>query len=80
MTKLLEKAIAYLQRLEPAVQDELAQNILEDSLLELSDAERSDIATKVAEAEADFRSGRFTENDETFWSARLAHASRANTA
>ena len=80
MTKLLEKAIAYLQRLEPAVQDELAQNILEDSLIDLSDAERSDIAAKIAEAEADFRSGRFAENDDAFWSARLARASRAKTA
>lgn len=76
----MEKAIAYMQRLEPGVQDELAQNILEDSLGDLSDAQRSEIAAKVGEADADFRSGRFMESSEDFWGARLAHASRAKTA
>ena len=80
MTKLMEKAIAYMQRLDPRVQDELAQNILEDSFADLSDAERNEITKKVAEADADFQSGRFMESSEDFWGARLAHASRAKSA
>ena len=76
----MEKAIAYLQRLEPRVQDELAQNILEDSLADLTAAERRDVESKVAEAEADFQAGRFTESSDEFWRARLAHASRAKSA
>ena len=76
MTKLMEKAIAYMQRLDPGVQDDLAQNILEDSLADLSDAERNEIASRIAEADADFQFGRFTESSEDFWGARIAHASR----
>lgn len=38
MTKLMEKAIAYMLLLDPRVQDQLAQNILEDSFADLSDA------------------------------------------
>ena len=80
MTKLMEKAIAYMQRLDPRVQDELAQNILADSFDDLSKEERDSIAAEVAEAEADFQSGRFTESSEDFWGARIAHASRAKSA
>ena len=68
-----------MQRLDPRVQDELAENILADSFADLSKAERDEIAAKVAEAEADFQSGRFTESSEDFWGARIAHASRAKS-
>lgn len=75
MTKLMERAIAYLQRLEPSAQDDLARSILEESLVShLSETERRDIQSKLAEAAADFEAGRYVEDGEAFWVARLAHA------
>ena len=75
MTKLMEKAIAYLQRLEPKAQDQLARSILEESLVaQLSETERRDIQSKLAEAEADLQAGRYTEDGDAFWLTRLAYA------
>ena len=73
-TKLMEKAIAYLRRLEPIAQDQLASNILEDSLADLSEVESQAIAARLAEADADFQAGRYSEDGNVFWAARLAHA------
>ena len=75
MTKLMEKAIAYLKRLEPRAQDDLARSILEQSLVaHLSEAERGDIHSRLVEAAADFEAGRYTEDGDAFWVARLAYA------
>lgn len=79
-TKLMEKAIAYLRRLEPTAQDQLAGNILEDSLADLSEAEQQGIEARLAEAEADFLAGRYTVDGNPFWAARLRHARGVKTA
>ena len=75
MTKLMEEAITHLRRLEPRVQDELARDILEDSLAGLTDRERSDIERRLRAAEAEFAAGQFAEGD-AFWGARLERAKR----
>ena len=80
MTKLMEKAIAYLKQLEPDLQDELAHNLLGDDLADLSKKERRDIAERLAEAEDDLRLGRYTEGEEAFWADREMSAKGRNKA
>ncbi len=67
MTKLLQKAIAYAEALAPEEQDQIANTIFTELNL-------AAIRAQLLEADADFLAGRFAEESDAFWAARMDHA------